>query len=172
MSPSILYAIGNCKLSTRCHHGCIDSSPKTIGTMRRFSSPFPRAVCRTFFLKIFFRFSGNRVTVGNVGDTFIGAFAVFDPVIRRMLPELARISRRLLAVVLAQQSGHSGALRRNVRQDFSLKLPVADADPWPEMQRYDFLVRTREVPRRKPSPIRNCCNRAGPMLCLPIAVRA
>lgn len=32
-----------------------------------------------------------------------------------------------------------------LRQDFSLKLKVADADPWPEMQRYDYLVRTREV---------------------------
>ena len=32
-----------------------------------------------------------------------------------------------------------------LRQDFSVKLKVADADPWPEMQRYDFLVRTREV---------------------------
>jgi len=32
-----------------------------------------------------------------------------------------------------------------LRQDFSLKLKVADADPWPELQRYDFLVRTREV---------------------------
>lgn len=32
-----------------------------------------------------------------------------------------------------------------LRQDFSLKLPVAHAEPWPDMQRYDFLVRTREV---------------------------
>jgi len=32
-----------------------------------------------------------------------------------------------------------------LRQDFSLTLPVKDAVPWPEMQRYDFLVRTREV---------------------------
>ena len=32
-----------------------------------------------------------------------------------------------------------------LRQDFSLSLPVANADPWPRMQRYDFLVRTREV---------------------------
>jgi hypothetical protein len=32
-----------------------------------------------------------------------------------------------------------------LRQDFSVKLPVADAAPWPELQRYDFLVRTREV---------------------------
>src|SRR5262249_27357171 len=32
-----------------------------------------------------------------------------------------------------------------LRQDFSMKLKVADADPWPDMQRYDFLVRTRAV---------------------------
>jgi hypothetical protein len=32
-----------------------------------------------------------------------------------------------------------------LRQDFSVKLPVADAKPWPDTQRFDFLVRTREV---------------------------
>jgi hypothetical protein len=32
-----------------------------------------------------------------------------------------------------------------LRQDFSMALPVADANPWPEMQRYDFLVRSREL---------------------------
>lgn len=32
-----------------------------------------------------------------------------------------------------------------LRQDFSVKLPVANAQPWPEQQRFDFLVRTREV---------------------------
>jgi hypothetical protein len=32
-----------------------------------------------------------------------------------------------------------------LRQDFSLMLPVADAHPWPVMQRYDFLVRSREL---------------------------
>jgi hypothetical protein len=32
-----------------------------------------------------------------------------------------------------------------LRQDFSVLQPVADAAPWPEMQRFDFLVRTREV---------------------------
>jgi hypothetical protein len=32
-----------------------------------------------------------------------------------------------------------------LRQDFSMKVKVADADPWPEMQRYDFLVRSRVV---------------------------
>jgi hypothetical protein len=30
-----------------------------------------------------------------------------------------------------------------LRQDFSLLQPVADANPWPEMQRFDFLVRNR-----------------------------
>jgi hypothetical protein len=30
-----------------------------------------------------------------------------------------------------------------LRQDFSAMLPVADAAPWPEMQRFDFLVRER-----------------------------
>jgi hypothetical protein len=32
-----------------------------------------------------------------------------------------------------------------LRQDFSLMLPVANAAPWPEKQRFDFLVRTRVV---------------------------
>ena len=32
-----------------------------------------------------------------------------------------------------------------LRQDFSVKLPVSGADPWPEMQRFDFVVRSREV---------------------------
>ena len=32
-----------------------------------------------------------------------------------------------------------------LRQDFSIKLPVSQAHPWPEMQRFDFVVRTRQV---------------------------
>jgi hypothetical protein len=32
-----------------------------------------------------------------------------------------------------------------LRQDFSMMQPVEDAAPWPEMQRFDFLVRTRVV---------------------------
>jgi hypothetical protein len=32
-----------------------------------------------------------------------------------------------------------------LRQDFSLFLPVENADPWPTMQRFDYLVRTREL---------------------------
>jgi hypothetical protein len=30
-----------------------------------------------------------------------------------------------------------------IRQDFSVMLPVENAQPWPAMQRYDFFVRTR-----------------------------
>jgi hypothetical protein len=30
-----------------------------------------------------------------------------------------------------------------LRQDFSVMLPVKEAAPWPEMQRFDFLVRKR-----------------------------
>jgi hypothetical protein len=32
-----------------------------------------------------------------------------------------------------------------LRQDFSVRMPVENADPWPQMQRFDFLVRTRVV---------------------------
>jgi hypothetical protein len=32
-----------------------------------------------------------------------------------------------------------------LRQDFSALMPVADAHPWPEMQRFDFLVRERKL---------------------------
>jgi hypothetical protein len=32
-----------------------------------------------------------------------------------------------------------------LRQDFSLLQSVADAEPWPELQRFDFLVRTRTL---------------------------
>jgi hypothetical protein len=32
-----------------------------------------------------------------------------------------------------------------LRQDFSVMQPVVDANPWPERQRFDFLVRTREL---------------------------
>jgi hypothetical protein len=45
-----------------------------------------------------------------------------------------------------QQSSPDLLVRVDVtylRQDFSTLLPVADANPWPEMQRFDFLVRTR-----------------------------
>jgi hypothetical protein len=36
-----------------------------------------------------------------------------------------------------------------LRQDFSLMQIVADAEPWPAMQRFDFLVRTRVITERE-----------------------
>ncbi len=36
-----------------------------------------------------------------------------------------------------------------LRQDFSLLQKVANAKPWPEMQRFDFLVRTRVLTRQQ-----------------------
>lgn len=47
-----------------------------------------------------------------------------------------------------QTSSPDVAVRIDVtylRPDFSVRQPVADAAPWPEMQRFDFLVRTRSV---------------------------
>jgi hypothetical protein len=32
-----------------------------------------------------------------------------------------------------------------LRQDFSVAQPVKDADPWPPMQRYDYMVRVRKA---------------------------
>jgi hypothetical protein len=40
-----------------------------------------------------------------------------------------------------------------LRQDFSLMMKVEKADPWPEMQRFDFFVRTREVTTREAASI-------------------
>jgi hypothetical protein len=36
-----------------------------------------------------------------------------------------------------------------LRQDFSLLQKVADADPWPEMQRFDYLVRERVLTEKE-----------------------
>ena len=41
-----------------------------------------------------------------------------------------------------------------LRQDFSLVQLVPNADPWPEMQRFDFLVRTRVVNAEEANLIR------------------
>jgi hypothetical protein len=42
-----------------------------------------------------------------------------------------------------------------LRQDFSVNLPVKSAEPWPTMQRYDFVVRTREVDEQEARAWRN-----------------
>ncbi len=41
-----------------------------------------------------------------------------------------------------------------LRQDFSMLQPVADAAPWPEMQRFDFFVRTRELSEEDAAALR------------------
>jgi hypothetical protein len=54
---------------------------------------------------------------------------------------------------LSRPSGYYGSRSETLvridvtylRQDFSMFQAVADADPWQEMQRFDFLVRTRQV---------------------------
>ncbi len=42
-----------------------------------------------------------------------------------------------------------------LRQDFSALQPVADANPWPEMQRFDFLVRSRVLTEDKAAAYRD-----------------
>jgi hypothetical protein len=57
----------------------------------------------------------------------------------------------------SQSQGYQGSIpdilvRLDVtylRQDFSMLQPVADASPWPEMQRFDFLVRTRMLTEKE-----------------------
>jgi hypothetical protein len=44
-----------------------------------------------------------------------------------------------------------------LRQDFSMMMPVTDAHPWPEMQRFDFLVRTRTLTAAEAQAYEPCC---------------
>jgi hypothetical protein len=49
-----------------------------------------------------------------------------------------------------------------LRQDFSALLPVKNAAPWPEMQRFDFLVRTRRLTEEEAENKRELFGRWGP----------
>jgi hypothetical protein len=49
-----------------------------------------------------------------------------------------------------------------LRQDFSRFLPVADAAPWPETQRFDFLVRTRIVTDQEAKAIEEMLDKRPP----------
>jgi hypothetical protein len=49
-----------------------------------------------------------------------------------------------------------------LRQDFSLMMPVSDAHPWPEMQRFDFLVRTRTLTAAEAQAYEPCCEDQEP----------
>jgi hypothetical protein len=78
---------------------------------------------------------------GGAESVEVGALTVEPPVPGRPFPPSRGSYRR--------PSLSSGlAIRADVtylRQDFSAMLPVADAKPWPEVQRFDFLVRERTV---------------------------
>jgi hypothetical protein len=49
-----------------------------------------------------------------------------------------------------------------LRQDFSVMMPVADAHPWPEMQRFDFLVRNRLLTATEAQAYEPCCDAEEP----------
>lgn len=49
-----------------------------------------------------------------------------------------------------------------LRQDFSLRQPVDEAGPWPEMQRFDFLVRTRVLTEEEAEAHRDLLNKREP----------
>jgi hypothetical protein len=49
-----------------------------------------------------------------------------------------------------------------LRQDFSLFQPVEDAAPWPQMQRFDFLVRTRPVTEDEAKEYREALDKREP----------
>jgi hypothetical protein len=48
-----------------------------------------------------------------------------------------------------------------LRQDFSLRQPVKDAAPWPELQRFDFLVRTRTLTAKEAEAYRQWRDQQG-----------
>jgi hypothetical protein len=49
-----------------------------------------------------------------------------------------------------------------LRQDFSVLQPVKDAAPWPELQRFDFLVRTRTLTPAEVAAYRTWLKEQGP----------
>ena len=49
-----------------------------------------------------------------------------------------------------------------LRQDFSMRLPVANAHPWPELQRFDFVVRSRVLAKKDAAFFRTVLAKAGP----------
>jgi hypothetical protein len=54
-----------------------------------------------------------------------------------------------------------------LRQEFSLLQPVKNAAPWPEMQRFDFLVRTRTVTDKDAAAYQTWLERQGPAYLAP-----
>jgi hypothetical protein len=76
---------------------------------------------------------------GNSGTVSADAITAEVPVQSQSLPTPAQGYR---------QSSPDLMIRVDVtylRQDFSAMLPIADAHPWPELQRFDFLLRERTL---------------------------
>ncbi len=64
------------------------------------------------------------------------------PVPGEAIPQVAYYSERRGGVFVRADITY-------LRQDFSVTLPVADSKPWPEQQRFDFLVRTRPLTEKE-----------------------
>jgi hypothetical protein len=77
----------------------------------------------------------------------IGSLHTKPPPIQHLCPAWkAPEVQRGFANGYYQASSSELAVRVDVvylRQDFSAMQRIADAEPWPEMQRFDYLVRTR-----------------------------
>jgi hypothetical protein len=59
-----------------------------------------------------------------------------------------------------------------LRQDFSMVLSVPGADPWPQMQRFDYLVRTREVTEQEAVMVNKLLQPAAPEVLSPFHLAA
>jgi hypothetical protein len=93
---------------------------------------------------------------GNTGTVSAEALTAAVPVPNEPLP---------LPSQGYQQSSPDLLVRVDVtylRQDFSMLLPVADANPWPEMQRFDFLVRTRVLTDKAAKAFEEVLAKRGP----------
>lgn len=67
--------------------------------------------------------------------------AASDQVLRGQIPTPGRPLPRIY-----YNSNHGDFVRADIvylRQDFSVSMPVQQAKPWPDLQRFDFFVRTR-----------------------------
>jgi hypothetical protein len=71
-----------------------------------------------------------------------------DPAGKGLLPANVPVSNRPLPKNVYYSSAAPFSVRADItylRQDFSVGLPVEDHGPWPDHQRFDFVVRTRRA---------------------------
>lgn len=84
---------------------------------------------------------------GNTPESAVGAFGREDGVVTGPVPSPGQPIRNSSRGYDRFQSPdiHVRVDVTHLRQDFSLTLTMENAAPWPDQQRFDFLVRTREV---------------------------